>query len=102
MIYPTFMSQTPCTFYPSYLRLLAPRTLKAFRLHSERRRILQFPHCRGGRSRSYPLRPNYDRLAQVKSKYDPDNLFRLSQNIKPDRSSREVRKPQRKQYREGG
>ena len=27
--------------------------------------------------------PNYDRLAQVKHKYDPENLFRTNQNIKP-------------------
>jgi len=27
--------------------------------------------------------PNYDRLAQVKKKYDPTNLFRMNQNIKP-------------------
>ena len=26
---------------------------------------------------------NYDRLAKIKSKYDPKNLFRVNQNIKP-------------------
>jgi FAD/FMN-containing dehydrogenase len=27
--------------------------------------------------------PSYDRLRQVKAKYDPDNLFHLNQNVKP-------------------
>jgi FAD/FMN-containing dehydrogenase len=26
---------------------------------------------------------NYDRLAKIKGKYDPDNLFRVNQNVKP-------------------
>jgi FAD/FMN-containing dehydrogenase len=28
-------------------------------------------------------RHNYDRLAQIKRKYDPANLFRRNQNIEP-------------------
>ena len=27
--------------------------------------------------------PNYRRLSEIKRKYDPDNLFRVNQNIKP-------------------
>jgi FAD/FMN-containing dehydrogenase len=27
--------------------------------------------------------PNYDRLVEVKTKYDPENLFHLNQNVKP-------------------
>ena len=29
---------------------------------------------------------NYERLVAIKNKYDPGNLFRVNQNIKPTRS----------------
>jgi FAD/FMN-containing dehydrogenase len=33
-------------------------------------------------------RENYDRLSTIKSKYDPDNFFRVNQNIKPGNQRR--------------
>ena len=27
--------------------------------------------------------PNFEKLAKIKQKYDPDNFFRINQNIKP-------------------
>jgi len=33
---------------------------------------------------------NYDRLVEIKTKYDPSNMFRLNQNIKPASSPKEA------------
>jgi FAD/FMN-containing dehydrogenase len=52
------------------------------------------PHSAGGAYRNFVMdegqgrvrasyRENYDRLVSIKNKYDPTNLFRINQNIKP-------------------
>ena len=42
------------------------------------------PDDEAGRVHTGAYGPNYDKLAALKRKYDPANLFRLNQNISPD------------------
>ena len=41
------------------------------------------PEDEAQRVRSGAYGPNYDRLAKVKARYDPKNLFRMNQNVAP-------------------
>lgn len=41
------------------------------------------PEDEGPRVRQGAYGPNYERLAQIKAKYDPNNLFRMNQNVVP-------------------
>jgi len=41
------------------------------------------PDDEAQRVRSGAYGPNYDRLAKIKAKYDPKNLFRMNQNVAP-------------------
>lgn len=41
------------------------------------------PEDEAQRVRSGAYGPNYDRLARIKAKYDPKNLFRMNQNVVP-------------------
>ena len=41
------------------------------------------PRTRRERVRGGATAPNYERLATLKAKYDPNNLFRVNQNIQP-------------------
>jgi hypothetical protein len=33
---------------------------------------------------------NFDKLVQIKAKYDPDNFFRVNQNIRPDANAKDT------------
>ncbi len=60
-------------------------TVEAFRPYSQGGSYLNFPGF--GEEKAAMVRAaygsNYERLAQLKAKYDPTNLFRMNQNIAP-------------------
>jgi FAD/FMN-containing dehydrogenase len=50
----------------------------------DRRQLRQLPDRRRGRERvRETYGDNFDRLVEVKTAYDPDNLFRANRNIRP-------------------
>ena len=54
------------------------------RAFSPRRAYVNFMEDEGEDRIREAYRGNYDRLVAIKTKYDPTNLFRLNQNIKPN------------------
>jgi FAD/FMN-containing dehydrogenase len=56
---------------------------QAMRSYSPRGAYVNFMADEGADRVRESYRGNYDRLVQIKRKYDPTNLFRLNQNIKP-------------------
>ena len=56
---------------------------QAMRAYSPRGAYVNFMADEGEDRVRESYRDNYDRLVQIKRKYDPVNLFRLNQNIKP-------------------
>ncbi|MFJ4169005.1 FAD-binding oxidoreductase [Paenarthrobacter sp. NPDC089714] len=59
----------------NYAEALAP--------HSERGGYINFMDSEDQQRVSDNYGPNWDRLVQIKGKYDPGNLFHVNQNIKP-------------------
>jgi FAD/FMN-containing dehydrogenase len=56
---------------------------QALRTYSPRGAYVNFMQEEGEERVRESYRGNYDRLVQIKRRYDPTNLFRLNQNIKP-------------------
>jgi hypothetical protein len=56
---------------------------QAMRSYSPRGAYINFMADEGEDRVHESYRGNYDRLVQIKRKYDATNLFRLNQNIKP-------------------
>ena len=52
-----------------------------------RRGVRQLPMEEGQERVKASYKHNYDRLAQIKRRYDPDNVFHVNQNIKPANGS---------------
>jgi hypothetical protein len=61
----------------------ARETWDLLRPHSAAGGYVNFMMEEGGDRVRATYGDNYDRLARIKAKYDPDNLFRVNQNIPP-------------------
>jgi FAD/FMN-containing dehydrogenase len=61
----------------------ARETFEALRPHLADRRYMNYMSADDGGFVRQAYGPNYDRLVEIKRRYDPQNLFRLNQNILP-------------------
>ena len=65
----------------------ARRSWQALQPFASQRGYINFLNDDGAARIRTAYGPNYERLVALKTKYDPDNLFHLNQNIKPDISA---------------
>jgi hypothetical protein len=59
------------------------RFYEDMRPHFSERSYVNFDNLKEGSRVEGAYGPNYQRLVEIKTRYDPDNLFRSNQNIRP-------------------
>ncbi|WP_082837947.1 BBE domain-containing protein [Haladaptatus sp. R4] len=60
---------------------MGPQLLRGDRALRDRERGAELPQRRGGQRVRVAYDENYERLQEHKDEYDPDNIFRVNQNI---------------------